>query len=185
MMNGIYLLPIGTIDMNIQTYIRGMLEEIFNSPAEIGVSVTVPAETYNASRRQYHSTHILSKIIFLKPERFSHLLGIIDEDIFIPELNFVFGVADMIGDAAIISLSRLRQEFYGLSPDRDLFLMRAAKEAIHEIGHTCGLVHCTDPLCIMYFSNSLVDTDKKGPDFCSYCRKRLFRTIRSFEKEPG
>jgi archaemetzincin len=119
----------------------------------------------------------------MKPERFSHLLGIIDEDIFIPELNFVFGVADMIGDAAIISLSRLRQEFYGLSPDRDLFLTRAAKEAIHEIGHTCGLVHCTDPLCIMYFSNSLVDTDKKGPDFCPYCKKRLLRTAGSLEKE--
>jgi len=99
----------------------------------------------------------------------------------VPELNFVFGEADVLARIAIIGLPRLRQEYYGLEPDQDLFLQRAAKEAIHEAGHTCGLGHCTDPQCIMHFSNSLGDTDVKTTRFCDACRnmrvsQRVIRT---------
>ncbi|MGA7369045.1 MAG: hypothetical protein WBX01_07945 [Nitrososphaeraceae archaeon] len=34
-----------------------------------------------------------------------------------------------------VYLSRLRQEFYGLVPDIDLFQQRMIKEAVHELGH--------------------------------------------------
>ena len=82
------------------------------------------------------------------------------------------GEADVLARIAVIGLPQLRQEYYGLEPDRDLFLLRAAKEAIHETGHTCGLGHCPDPRCIMHFSNSLRDTDAKEPRFCTACRNK-------------
>jgi archaemetzincin len=40
------------------------------------------------------------------------------------------------------------------------------------LGHTYGLVHCRNPHCVMFFSNSLIDTDVKGPDFCQKCKPR-------------
>ncbi len=52
-------------------------------------------------------------------------------------------------------------------------LERTLKEAIHEIGHTYGIGHCRDPRCVMHFSNSLADTDIKGPDFCHRCKGML------------
>ncbi len=108
-----------------------------------------------------------------KPDWCDILLGVIDQDLYVPELNFVFGEADVLGRIAVIGLPRLRQEYYGLDPDPELFLQRASKEAIHELGHTFGFGHCPDRKCIMHFSNSLGDTDVKAPRFCAACKKKL------------
>ena len=62
-----------------------------------------------------------------------------------------------------------------MAPDDALFLQRAVKEAVHELGHTCGLGHCRNPRCVMFFSNTLHDTDVKGPGFCTACRDKLNR----------
>ena len=47
------------------------------------------------------------------------------------------------------------------------------KEAIHELGHTFGLFHCNNKLCVVYFSNSLYDTDRKGKRLCLDCKNKL------------
>jgi len=43
------------------------------------------------------------------------------------------------------------------------------KEAVHEVGHTLGLAHCTNSSCVMFFSNSILDTDRKKSAFCEKC----------------
>jgi archaemetzincin len=138
-----------------------------------GKEMPILQDSYNSKRRQYLSTTILKKMQAAKPKCFDRMLGITDVDLYVPELNFVFGQAYLSSGVAIISLTRLRQEFYGLRPDRRLLQERAFKETIHEIGHTYGLGHCHNPKCIMHFSNSLNDTDIKGTGFCDICRKQL------------
>lgn len=69
--------------------------------------------------------------------------------------------------------NELRQEFYNLPRDQGLFHKRVLTEAVHELGHTYGLGHCKNLRCVMFFSNSLVDTDRKGPEFCPDCKKQL------------
>jgi len=98
-------------------------------------------------------------------------------DIFAPGLNFVFGEADITGKRALISLQRLRQEFYGLPKNENLFQERALKEAVHELGHIYGLKHCFNLTCVMHFSNSLRDTDLKGWDFCCICQRKVSRKV--------
>lgn len=87
-------------------------------------------------------------------------------------MNFVFGEAELNGKRAIISLYRLKPEFYG-SKDDDLFFQRVLKEAVHELGHVLGLVHCKNPKCVMHFSNSILDTDFKEWRYCDDCMKKL------------
>ena len=91
-------------------------------------------------------------------------------------LNFVFGVADLSKNksfgSAIISVTRLREEFYRRTVNIALFEQRVLKEAIHELGHTFGLEHCEN-LCVMRFSNSLEDTDRKPQELCETCLKKL------------
>ena len=103
------------------------------------------------------------------------ILGICNFDAFSSGLNFVFGQASLTGGAAVIYLPRLRQEFYGLGADRSIFIERVLKESTHEVGHAFGLYHCPKRSCVMYFSNSLADTDRKAKDFCKICRNKLHK----------
>ena len=93
-----------------------------------------------------------------------------DKDLCIPILTYVFGEAQVGGTAAVVSLARLRQEHYGLAPDRPLLLERLRKECLHELGHTFGLVHCPLRECVMHLSNTVVDVDTRGGEFCTGCQ---------------
>jgi len=101
------------------------------------------------------------------------VLGVTAADLYVPHLNFVFGEAYCPGKVAVISINRLRPEFYNEPPDIRLLLSRMSKEAVHELGHTFGLNHCSNSKCVMYFSNSIVDTDAKGSVFCDRCLQNL------------
>jgi len=175
----LHLVPIGEIETGVLEEIEKSLEQAFDIRTRRERAIAVPDETYDAFREQYHSTSLLRQLSDSYPSKlgFITVLGIIDRDLFVPQLNFVFGEADARRQTAIVSLTRLRPEFYGLLPDSELLSSRAAKEAIHEIGHTYGLTHCPDPACVMYFSNRLGETDMKGPGLCRAHRDRLGETL--------
>lgn len=168
----ILLQPIGLKETHILHRLSPFLREAFKREICVGKPLPLPPHTFDPSRGQYHSTTLLKGLASLTPH-YERVLGIVDVDLYVPGLNFVFGEADMMSGAAIISLKRLREEFYGLPENEKLFIERAVKEAIHELGHTYGMIHCKDPSCVMYFSNRLEDTDRKRRDFCQICRRRL------------
>jgi archaemetzincin len=107
--------------------------------------------------------------------RGTKILGILDIDAYSNDFDFVFGEAFYRGSVAAVYLSRLKQEFYGLKPNSSLLYGRMVKEAIHELGHAFGFVHCKEPRCVMHFSISLSDIDTKERSFCYSCRKTHFR----------
>jgi archaemetzincin len=138
--------------------------------------MSIPPGAYNRKRRQYHSTRILAEINkHVRQVKADRVLGVTEVDLYVPQLNFVFGEAACPGNVAVISLFRLRPEFYGQSADVELFVNRSVKEAVHEIGHTLGLGHCLNPRCVMFFSNSIWDTDHKGKTFCEKCYSKVLR----------
>jgi archaemetzincin len=171
MLNLITLRPLKEIDQEVLQELKGRLGETFGCPVKMESQIADLPRAYNSSREQYLSTTLLSTIG--ASQRGEKALGIVDVDLYVPGLNFVFGEADMGSGVAIISLFRLSPERYALPPNKELFLERAVKEAIHELGHTYGLGHCPDRRCIMYFSNSLTDTDKKQAAFCPKCGQIL------------
>jgi archaemetzincin len=172
-MKRIIIMPIGKVDPEILQSVSSTVANKFHTKTEVGRKRSVPPDSYNALREQYNATAVLKEMIVYKQRKIEILLGITDADLYASKLNYVFGEADPYAGVAVISLWRLRQEFYGLPRDKGLLKERAVKEAIHELGHVYGLDHCSHPECIMYFSNSIGDTDKKGPGFCDICKNTL------------
>lgn len=169
----------------IDAYVIGIIQEnlkmIFPKTTCIVIDETlpIPGEAFNKTRQQYNSTVILNKIhgYAEKQRGVDRILGVTNVDIFVPNLNFVFGEAEYPGKAALISLNRLKPEFYGNAANTELFIERCTKEAVHEIGHTLGLTHCSNPLCVMHFSNSIADTDMKQSLFCNRCYLKVEKAV--------
>lgn len=128
-----------------------------------------PWYAYDTARGQYSSTLILRDALERRPAKATKLLVLTERDLFIPMLSYVYGQAQLNGAVALMSLARLRQEFYGLPPNRALFLWRVRKEALHEIGHTYGLTHCNEAMCTLRLSTNIQQLDVKGGDFCASC----------------
>jgi archaemetzincin len=167
----ITLKPLGDIADEIMEELKDKVGGIFHCPVEIQAGFSDLAQAYNPERKQYLSSKLLASL--KKVEGEERVVGVADVDLYVPRLNFVFGEADIVSGTAIVSLCRLRQEYYGLAPDEALFLKRATKEIVHELGHTFGLGHCPNNKCVMHFSNSLADTDVKEAHFCNKCRPKI------------
>ncbi len=167
----IYVVPIGKIQWWLLTEIKDHVQATFGKETVIAEEISMPMELVNKARGQIHSTKLIELLI--RQNHDGMALSVIDYDLYVPGLNFVFGEADPSEGMAVISITRLKNEFYGGEIDQALLLERALKEAVHEIGHLYGLRHCPDPKCVMHFSNSITDTDIKTKEFCSLCRSML------------
>ncbi|MGE5413512.1 MAG: archaemetzincin family Zn-dependent metalloprotease [Syntrophomonadaceae bacterium] len=159
---------IGDVPRSTIEPLAPVLRETFDAEIVVAPDLVLPAAAWNASRRQWSSTKILDALASAKRPEWERLLGIVDADLYVPDLNFVFGEADPRRGVAVFSLARLRA-----GADAALLSRRAATEAVHELGHTYGLSHCEKPTCVMWFSNTLSESDGKGTRFCPEHEREL------------
>ena len=130
---------------------------------------------YNPGRRQYDANELLRMISERAPQDAVKVIGMVRVDLYIPILTYIFGQAALNGHTGVASLYRLRNEHYGLEPDYELLIDRFSKVIIHELGHTYGLIHCSNPVCVMRSSTYVEDLDQKEKHFCFRCRAELNR----------
>lgn len=80
----------------------------------------------------------------------------------------LFGYAFQSKKACVVSDYRLK------STDTALWMNRIKNVAIHEIGHSLGLSHCSVADCLMSEKYSdIANLNKTGRNYCSLCRKKL------------
>jgi archaemetzincin len=170
------LLPIGNVDDELLKDLRPAVEEILCVPCGILPVRLDPEFAFHGERQQYHSPDILRRMHSSLTTDSWRVLGIATVDLYIPILTFVFGEAQMGGPCAVLSAHRLRQEFYGLPHDPELFRQRLIKEAVHEVGHTLNLTHCDDYRCVMASSHAVEWIDLKESALCETCRSAVLPT---------
>jgi archaemetzincin len=168
----IRLIAVGSLPPVLLGFLQEGLARELDAAVRLEGNLPLPADCPEG-RSQYPGAPFLAALAKTRSTGKELTLGVTGVDLTVPGLNFVFGLADPRGRCAVISLARLYPEFYGQPRDPRRFKERAVKEAVHELGHLLGLDHCPDPACVMAFSNSLADTDRKRPGFCANCRKRL------------
>lgn len=167
------LVPVGKLEEEFFEMLRPILEETFNRPTAVHKALPVPKYAFNPTRGQYHSAAILKRVESLRDPKWDAALGFVNVDLFVPEVPFIFGEADRSTRSAIISLTRLRPESGTSDARRELMNKRLIAESIHQIGLIRGLAQCPNNRCVMFYSATVQDTDKKGSAFCANCRKRL------------
>ena len=169
-MKRIQLLPLGGVPPeNLADLAEGLAGE-FLIPCEILSPIGEPSFAFNVTRQQYSSTEVLAALAQRGTPDTWRLVGVTTLDLYVPILTFVFGEAQMGGACAVVSLHRLRDEFYGLPPNLPALRERLLKETVHELGHTLELSHCEDYQCVMSASHGIELVDLKSSRFCGTCR---------------
>jgi archaemetzincin len=172
-LNAIHILNASAIPQDQLQPISALVGEVYGVAASIHpVSLNI-APTFDPSRGQYNSSALLAELLAHHTNGETKIIAIVDVDLFIPVLTFVFGEAQLSGRVAIVSTHRLHNEFYGMPPDHELFLQRLAKEVVHELGHTFGLYHCRSFDCVMRSSTYVEEIDLKRDHPCLNCHSQL------------
>ena len=173
----IRIIPVGRVNEKILESLQNSLPDLLNCKTKIEPAVEMVQQAFNAMRRQYDAEKVLRMLtaagIGTAIEKNVPALFVCNEDLYYNGLNFVFGLEETGVGAAIVSVHRLRTEFYGERPSLGLLQERIVKEAVHEIGHVLGLEHDAFSKCAMAFSPSVADVDRKENNFCRTCRDRL------------
>jgi archaemetzincin len=168
----IRLLQTPEVEPMVTQHLERHLGEAFPCEVEAGGQFILHSTEFDIDRGQYCAASVLRRLASSLPSG-EGLLAVVGDDLFAPGLNFVFGEADLKNRCAIISLARLRATYPGQELTTRLFRHRVLTEAVHEVGHLLGLGHCPQPSCVMHFSNSLSETDRKKTEPCPDCRALL------------
>jgi archaemetzincin len=169
----LYIAAVGSVVPPVINWIENAAAEWFAFPIRRLPPMPVPKESYDPSRGQYQSVEIMKALGEVAPPDTARILGVTEMDLAIPMLSFLFGQAQLEGSVALISLCRLRQEFYGLAADDELLRERTVKETLHELGHTFGLTHCGEPKCVMSLATHIGLVDQKAERYCARCGTHL------------
>jgi len=146
---------------------------VFSAPVKTRNGNFDLSDYYDPARRQYNGNLLLKQMDQNFAVDHAKTLCLFDVDLFIPILTYIFGQAYLGGNIGIASMYRLGNERYGMKPDNAILTERFMKEVVHELGHLYGLIHCTDPLCVMRSSTYVEDIDQKNHTLCPSCREKL------------
>jgi len=129
-------------DTSIADTIKGSIEETFSFDVEVLASIPIPKSAFvNIKSARYRTDSLIRLLKGDKPNRFAHIIGLIDEDIsttkkdsegnvLTPGYKYedwgIFGLGYCPGTSCIASTFRLN------TPDKKPFVERLKKVCNHE-----------------------------------------------------
>ncbi len=157
-------------DSSIDTDVVEKVVEELKITYEIGIRLIKRREleiiTFNKARNQYDGQKLLNMLI--DKENITYFLWLVNEDLYVPGRNFVFGLATQFY-GGIVSFFRLESTNMKI------------KESIHECGHILGLGHCKE-VCVMQYSKNLEEAILKPTYLCWKCKTMLKETEKKIDK---
>jgi archaemetzincin len=165
----IAVVPVGDVPELAPRVIAAHIIGFLKLAAEVLAPAEPPAAAFDESLGRYNAAKILSCFESGPHDTYDKVIAVLNVDLFIPTFAYVFGEAKQGGKHALVSLFRLAKENEGRNPASAILYERAAKVALHELGHLYNLTHCEDISCLMHYSGGLTDLDDIPLYFCRYC----------------
>jgi len=163
------LLVVGDYDEELLRRLERTLSRTFRFEVHRG-RISEPVDfALSPERGQIDARKIVAWGALQRTRSESYAVFIVDADAYVPGLNFVFGIANPVLRVAAVFTPRLE------SSDPEVFYQRLEKEVLHEVGHLLGLDHCHREGCVMNFSNSVSDVDRKSRFYCQRCLSLLLQ----------
>lgn len=169
----IVVVPLGEVDYILVNRLAAEVGPIFNRSVDILKGMKMPSEAWNVVRNQYYCNVLLAKLERIKANSREKVMAVCEEDLYLPDEAYVMGFSDALSGTSVVSLYRIRQEFYGLPEDEGKVFPRLYKEALHQLAHLFDITECRNPRCVNYYSQVMLDIDSKGDKFCDICRRSL------------
>jgi archaemetzincin len=161
----IQLVPVGAVDAGDLQALAPSLQRSFGVPVEVGPRVAMEPDWHDPLTGQPRSAAFLSALAG-RARPGAWVLGVTEANLRGEGVGSVFGEADRGTQCAVVALARLRE---GRGADPAVFVARLRAEAVHELSHLAGLDHCADPICVMFPSADIAETDRKGSEPCARC----------------
>jgi archaemetzincin len=154
-------------------FVKQALVEFYNVQIKLLPPVDLPEQAYYAPRRRYRAEKILPFLLEKLPADGDRILGLTGVDISTDNGSIkdwgILGLANLGGKECIISAFRC----YSRAREGAHARILLAKVAVHEVGHTLGLDHCTTKGCLMEDAGGMVRTCDREYDICTRCRSML------------
>jgi len=135
------------------------LAELYPLGYRLAEPLTIPDDFFNAQRQQYRADQVLNWLVKTADRADFRSVGVLSSDIYIPDYNFLFGLARTGGNSCIVSSARLSvgADTAQLSPEQ-----RWHSIVRHELGHTLGLQHNETEQSVMVYGDSLAALDQQA-----------------------
>ncbi len=169
----IAVVPLGEVPAFAVKVIAANITAYYKWPVDMLPVQPVPESAFDPARLKYDAGRILKHLETSDFSGYAKVVAVMSSDMFIPIFNYVYGQAVQGGRLALVSLFRLNRNASGSTPPPALFYERAAKVALHELGHLFDLFHCNESLCLMHFSGAIEDLDNIPFYLCPDCERRL------------
>lgn len=173
------VVPLGEVPEIALKVIAAHISGYFNLSVQILPPLEYPEYALDERRFQYNAGIILKAFESMSFKDYDKVIGVLNQDLFVPIFTHVFGEAIQGGKFALVSLFRLGNNPDGSPAPSSLIFERAAKVALHELGHLFNLLHCQEKRCLMNFSGGTQDLDEAPIYLCRYCstflKDRLLR----------
>ena len=163
------VVPLGDVPEIVLKVIAGHITGCFKLTTQILPPLEQPKYALDERRLQYNAAIIIETFESMHFCDHDKVIAVLNQDLFIPIFTHVFGEARQGGKCGLVSLFRLTKNPNGSTPPKSIIHERAAKVALHELGHLLNLLHCEHKKCLMHFSGGIDEVDEMSLDFCEYC----------------
>lgn len=163
----IIIQPFKDIDPNDIDYVAAHLKDVY--PAlQVKTSEALPMSAYYANRGRYRADSLI-RILSSRTKEAEVMIGLTGKDISTSKGNIadwgVMGLGYCPGKACVVSTFRVSPQYR----QQQLF-----KVALHELGHTQGLPHCSIATCLMRDAEGNNHLNEETA-FCEKCKAILIK----------